>query len=444
MNPQPLESLILLGLPYAAMLLFVVGIVWRTRSARFSISSLSSQMLESRLVPWGTVPFHLGIVVLFLAHLIPFLAPSVWQSVVATRAGLLTVEAIGIGSAILCLAGLMLLFARRVTSPAVQSVTTVMDLVVLGILLAQIAVGLGVAVLHRWGAVWSLGTTTPYLWSLVTLRPDASFVAGMPPLMKLHLAGAWIVLALAPFTRLIHMFSLPLQYLGRPPQKVVWANPRRERALEVTTETRVASRRLLRQGALGLGAAGVLLSAGVFGKLFSYFRAPETTEAEEASMLQTRLQRLEATAEQRSLQLARMRDPYIRVARLGELTRTSGAYFIDYHMRPALAFLGEDGLPHLISAKCTHLACTVAKDVSPEGRVLCPCHVSWFDLKSGAPLPGSPAKAPLPILGWVIRDPSGQIVVRRAPDGRTEGSLPAGTTGNYEVLISRTFAMREA
>jgi nitrate reductase gamma subunit len=444
MNLQPLESLVLVGFPYAAILLFVVGMVWRTRSARFSISSLSSQMLESRWVPWGTVPFHAGIIILFFAHLIPVLAPGSWQSLVSTRAGLLTVEAIGIGSAILCIVGLIILFGRRVTSPAVQSVTSVMDLVVLGVLLAQIAIGLGVAVLHRWGAVWSVGTTTPYLWSLVLLRPDPSYVAGMPALMKLHLAGAWIVLALVPFTRLIHLFSVPLQYLRRPPQKVVWANPRREVAREHAERHEVAGRRLLLQGALGLGAAGVLLSAGVLGKLFNFFRAPSATEVEEAHLLQTRLQRLEATAEQRSLQLERMRSAYIRVARLGELQRDSGFYFIDYQMRPALAFRGADGLPHLISAKCTHLACTIAKDVNAEGRILCPCHVSWFDLRSGAPLPGSPAKAPLPILGWVVRDPSGQIVASRAPDGTFEGEIPAERAENYEVFISRSFAAREA
>jgi nitrate reductase gamma subunit len=41
--------------------------------------------------------------------------------------------------------------------------------------------------------------------------------------MRLHLTGAWIVLALVPFTRLVHMFALPVHYLTRPPQKVVWA-----------------------------------------------------------------------------------------------------------------------------------------------------------------------------------------------------------------------------
>lgn len=443
MNATPVDGLVLLGLPYAAILLFLGGIHWRFRRAKFSLTSLSSQFLESRWVPWGTVPFHLGILVLFVAHLIPVVAPGMWLSVLSSRTALLTVEAIGIAAAILCIVGIVILFTRRVTSAAVQSTTTVMDLIVLGILLAQIAAGLGVAVLHRWGAVWSAATTTPYLWSIVTLRPDASLVGGMPPLMKLHLAGAWIVLALVPFTRLIHMFAVPLQYLRRPFQKVVWSNRRRETALEQVSHREVAGRRLLVQGVLGIGAAGALLSVGVLGKLFSYFRGTDMTEVEKADLLDTRLRRLEMTAEQRSLQLERMRNQYIRVARLGDLHPEAGTYFIDYHMRPALAYRGADGLPHLISAKCTHLACTIAKDVSSEGRILCPCHVSWFDLKSGEPTPGSPAKAPLPILGWVLRDPSGAIVMSRAPDGTVEGG-PATEMDNYEVFISRTFAMREA
>ena len=61
-----------------------------------TISSLSSQFLESRWVPWGTIPFHLGIIVLFFGHLIPVLMPGVWQSLVSRRTALLTVEAIGI------------------------------------------------------------------------------------------------------------------------------------------------------------------------------------------------------------------------------------------------------------------------------------------------------------------------------------------------------------
>jgi nitrate reductase gamma subunit len=217
-----MQSLLLVGLPYAAIAVFIAGVIWRYRSP-MTISSLSSQILESRWLVWGSVPFHLGIAILFIGHLIPLIAPGLWRELVSNRTALLTVETIGAGAAILCLVGLVVLYVRRVLSRAVLAGSTAIDLVVLAILIAQVALGLGVATMHRWGAVWSTGTTTPYLWSLLTLRPNPEFVAGVPLLMTLHLAGAWIVLALVPFTRLVHMFSLPLGYLRRPPQKVVWA-----------------------------------------------------------------------------------------------------------------------------------------------------------------------------------------------------------------------------
>ena len=208
-------------LPYAAMVMFVAGLVWRYRT-RSTISSLSSQILESRWLVWGAVPFHLGIALVVFGHLAPLFFPGPWQALVSDRRALLTIETIGAAAAILTLAGLVVLLIRRLSSAYVRSNSTVPDVIVLVVLIAQVALGLAVAMMHRWGAVWSVRTTTPYLWSLFTLRPDPSLVAGVPLLVTLHLTGAWIVLALVPFTRLVHMFSLPLGYFGRRPQKVVW------------------------------------------------------------------------------------------------------------------------------------------------------------------------------------------------------------------------------
>ncbi len=206
------------ALPYAAIVVFIVGLALRYRS-QSTISSRSSQLLESRWLVWGSIPFHLGIVLLFLGHLVPVLFPTQWQSLVSNRNALLAIETIGAGAAILCLIGLIVLFIRRVSSAHVRSSSTIPDLIVLALLIAQVALGLSVATMHRWGAVWSVGTTTPYLRSLFTLRPDPTLVAGVPLLVTLHLAGAWIVLALVPFTRLVHMFALPLGYLVRKPQQ---------------------------------------------------------------------------------------------------------------------------------------------------------------------------------------------------------------------------------
>lgn len=215
------QQLLLVGLPYASIAVFAAGLAWRYRR-RSTVTSLSSQILEHKWLVWGSVPFHFGIGILLVGHLIPVIAPSWWQTYVSDRNTLLIAETIGAAAGFLCLAGLLVLFVRRVTSPSLRSGTTLADVFVLLILIAQVALGLGVATMYRWGAVWSARTTTPYLLSLVTLQPDPSLVAGVPFLVTLHLAGAWIVLALIPFTRIVHMFALPLRYLARPPQKVIW------------------------------------------------------------------------------------------------------------------------------------------------------------------------------------------------------------------------------
>jgi len=435
----PLDLFLFVGLPYVALGVLVIGSIVRYRRDRFSYSALSSQLLESRRLLWGSVPFHLGILVLVAGHLVPFVAPGIWRELTSREPFLYAVEAAGVAAGVLAAFGLAVLLVRRVTAGRVQPVSSLLDLTVVGLLLAQVAVGLGVALGHRWGAAWSPGTTTPYLWSLLTLRPDVSYVAALPPLVKLHLAGAWVIFLLVPFTRLVHAFSVPVGYLSRPFQRVVWATARRLEAAGAAERRRVEERRNLMKGLIGVGAAGVLLSAGLAEKLFLYLRGPDLTLEEETELLRKRLERLEMTAEERQLQLERLRSPYIRVARLAELSPTQGKYFTDYQMRPALAFKGEDGLPLLISAKCTHLGCTVGSQVDGEGRLLCPCHVSYFNLETGVPEPGSPAKAPLPRIGWVLRDAAGNVVASRSPSGQLAGEPFTDLLESYDVYIARDF-----
>ena len=214
-------NILTIAAPYAALAIFLGGTIWRFRN-QSSISARSSQMLEGGALAWGTIPFHLGIVVLFLFHLLPLLMPDTWRMIVSSRGGLRAVESVGLAAAFLCLAGLIVLLVRRVSSSAVRAGSRGADVLVLAVLVVQVASGIAVATMHRWGAVWSLGTTVPYLRSLLAFRPEPAFIAGIPRAVLWHLAGAWLVLALLPFTRLIHMLTLPLGYLTRPPQKVVW------------------------------------------------------------------------------------------------------------------------------------------------------------------------------------------------------------------------------
>jgi nitrate reductase gamma subunit len=63
---------------------------------------------------------------------------------------------------------------------------------------------------------------------ILTLQPDVwTLGAGANPLFKLHLFLGMTIFLVFPFTRLVHIWSAPIWYLGRRGYQVVrTANPR--------------------------------------------------------------------------------------------------------------------------------------------------------------------------------------------------------------------------
>jgi nitrate reductase gamma subunit len=431
-----IDAFLFVGLPYLALVVCVVGCVWRTRNDRYRLTARSSQFLEDGRLLFGSLPWHVGIIVVLVGHIIAGFLPRVWSSAMTVPGVLFAVETLGVACSLLAIVGLGLLIVRRITDARVQAVTTPMDLVLVLLLMAQIVVGLLSSISFRYGAAWSTGTVVPYFWGLVTLRPEMAFVTGFPTLFKLHLVGAWLLIALVPFTRLMHVLAVPLGYLFRAPQIVIWSNPRRRRqAVEATA--RAESRREFLKGAAGAAGAAGLLGIGVSEKVANYFKGPAHDLEGESALLSKKLDRLRQTAEERELELERQRNAMIPVARYAELDPTKGKYFIDYAMAPGLAFKGKDGMPLVISAKCTHLGCTVGSQMNDKGEILCPCHVSYFNVATGAPNAGAPAKAPLPHLAWVLLDASGKVVVSGRPGEPPEGSAPPDVLAQLTLAITR-------
>ncbi|MCC7519084.1 MAG: respiratory nitrate reductase subunit gamma [Verrucomicrobiae bacterium] len=431
-----IDAFLLVGLPYLALAVCVIGVIWRWKTQAFSWSSLSSQFLEARQLRWGSTPWHLGILVVLLGHGLAFAFPRVWESLMSHPTLLVIAETVGLGAGAMALAGLVVLAFRRLASGRVQAVTSTMDLVVLALLFFQVLLGVLTALLYRWGASWSTTTVVPYFWSLVLLQPDSSLVADLPPVVKAHLVGAWLILLAVPFSRLVHVLALPLSYLWRAPQIVIWSSPRR--AAKMVREQRVQeSRREFLKGAAGVAVAGSLLSLGVLEKLARFFQGPKLAGEMETVLLTKRLHRIRMTAEEQALQLERQKSTRILIGRLSELSSSKGKYFIDFNMAPALAFLDANGLPLLISAKCTHLGCTVGSEVNAQGQILCPCHISYFTITTGEPNVGAPAKTPLPHLEWVVVDASGKDLAHRGSSGAIQGSLQGVPPEACSVYVAR-------
>jgi nitrate reductase gamma subunit len=111
---------------------------------------------------------------------------------------------------------------RRVSVPNIKAVTTPMDLVVLLLLLVSVITGVLIASVYRFGSTWFTGVFTPYLWSLLILQPRPELIAPLPWLIQLHVLNNFILLAIFPFSRLIHIITWPLGYVFRPWQIVIW------------------------------------------------------------------------------------------------------------------------------------------------------------------------------------------------------------------------------
>ena len=223
-----MTDMILFGVfPYVAVALMIGVGIYRYCVDRYSWSSQSSQFLESRVLFWGSIPWHYAILVILLAHFLAFLVPSGWAVVVGNPLRLYLLEVTGLALGISTLIAVSLLILRRATNARVSAVTTVIDWLVLVALLVQVATGVYIAFTLRWGSVWYLHTATPWLWSLLKLDPQVHYLAALPTVVKLHAFNAFLILALFPFSRLVHVISVPLSYLGRPYQVVVWYRERR-------------------------------------------------------------------------------------------------------------------------------------------------------------------------------------------------------------------------
>ena len=217
-----LNVVLFVAFPYVAVVTFVLGVVYRRRQKGFTVSSLSSQFLEGKVLFWGTVPFHIGLLVVLGGHMVAFLVPQALLAWNSQPVRLIILEGTAFVFGVTVLIGLVALMYRRFTNPRIRAVTTKMDIAIELLLLAQVVLGCWVALGFRWGSSWFAADLTPYLWSLIRFSPETAAVFALPWVVKLHIVGAFAILFMVPFTRLVHFIVAPLDYLVRPYQQVMW------------------------------------------------------------------------------------------------------------------------------------------------------------------------------------------------------------------------------
>lgn len=211
--------------PYLCLTVFIVGSWLRFDREQYTWKTGSSQLLRRRQLMWGSNLFHVGILVIFFGHFVGLLTP-IWVFDflgISHTAKQWMAIIIGGVAGIMCFVGITLLVHRRLFDSRIRSTSSFGDTAILLLLYAQLIVGLAtipVSLNHLDGhemvkfMTWAQG--------ILTLQPGASaLIADVHPVFRLHLFLGMTIFLVFPFTRLVHVWSAPIWYLGRRGYQVV-------------------------------------------------------------------------------------------------------------------------------------------------------------------------------------------------------------------------------
>lgn len=213
------DIILWVALPYLALGIFVLGHIWRWRYDRFGWTSFSTQLQERRLLKWGSPIFHYATFAAIGGHVLGILIPAAFTEFLGIPEDVYHIFAAGAGfvAAVLVIAGVVVLAARRLFVARVRATTSPVDWVALILLLTIIVTGIIPTVFNLFGDAYEYRTTVG-VWfrGLFAAQPHPAVMVTAPLLYQIHAAAAWIIIAAWPFTRLVHAWSYPLWFLWRP------------------------------------------------------------------------------------------------------------------------------------------------------------------------------------------------------------------------------------
>ena len=206
--------------PYVALVMLLVGSIVRYDREPYTWRSGSSQLLRRKQLIVGSVLFHVGVLIVFFGHLVGLLTPIEVFDMMGISHGFKQLAAIIVGgvAGIMAVFGATLLLHRRLFDPRIRATSSFSDTAVLILLYLQLLLGLATIVIsvnHLDGEEmvkfmeWSQGIFT-FQGGAADIIKDVHWI------FKLHLFIGLTIFLIFPFTRLVHMLSVPVRYLWRP------------------------------------------------------------------------------------------------------------------------------------------------------------------------------------------------------------------------------------
>ena len=210
--------------PYIAIFIFLLGSILRFDRVPYSWRSKSSQLLRRKQLIIGSILFHLGILTILAGHAVGLLTPIAVFDAIGISHGAKQILAITAGgiAGVFCFIGLLLLLHRRLFDPRIRATSSIADIMVLLLLLAQLTLGMltiPVSMHHLDGH--EMVKFMEWAQHIVTFRGGAhEYIADVALVFKAHITLGLFLLVVFPFTRLVHALSAPVGYVFRPYQIV--------------------------------------------------------------------------------------------------------------------------------------------------------------------------------------------------------------------------------
>lgn len=205
--------------PYLVVTIFIVGNLYRFNMNQFGWTSKSSEFLEKSVLKWGSTLFHWGIIFVFFGHVTGLLVPLSVYRALGVSDELYHFMALFAGgiAGLAALVGASILMVRRLSVKRVRATSSAGDILAIVLLVVVILTGISATgtntVSHS--EFDYRATINPWIRGILTFRPDASLMLAVPVAFKIHIVAAFGLFAIWPFTRLVHVFSMPITYLRR-------------------------------------------------------------------------------------------------------------------------------------------------------------------------------------------------------------------------------------
>ncbi|MHA6165539.1 respiratory nitrate reductase subunit gamma [Bacillus mojavensis] len=205
-------------MPYIVLTIFIGGHIYRYQHDQFGWTAKSSELLEKKRLAAGSILFHWGMLCVIGGHLMGILMPEALYTSIGISEHVYHKMAIGAGlpAGVAACTGLFILTYRRLFDKRIRKTSSPSDILILILLLFMMLTGVAATFLNIDSRGFDYRTTIgPWFREIFLFRPDASLMESVPLWFKLHILIGYIVFILWPFTRLVHVFSLPLKYLTR-------------------------------------------------------------------------------------------------------------------------------------------------------------------------------------------------------------------------------------